>query len=494
MDTLAFQYSVIKWCRYHRVHHKFSETDADPHNAKRGFFFAHVGWILTKKHPEVKSKGKTIDLSDLTNDPILSFQHKHYFPLVIFTSFFLPTVVPMYFWGETFQNAWYLNLLRYCLSLNITWLVNSAAHLYGGKPYNSTIKFFNTHLSAETIKHRKKDIIMPPFRCTPTGVLLEVDEDIHEVYTKDDQKPREYAYVWKNIILFSYLHLSAVYAIYLVFSSAKPLTTVQGITCGAHRLWSHRAYKVKLPLKIILVIMDTLAFQNSVIEWCRDHRVHHKFSETDADPHNAKRGFFFAHMGWLLTKKHPEVKSKGKTIDISDLTNDPILSFQHKHYLPLVIFTSFFLPTAVPMYFWGETFRNAWYLNLLRYCLSLNITWLVNSAAHLYGGKPYDRYINPTENFSVATLTLGEGWHNYHHTFPWDYKASEFGKYSLNLSTAFIDFFAKIHWAYDLKVVSKDIIKRRVFRTGDGTHHDSGWADEDISEEYIQNTIISKNN
>jgi stearoyl-CoA desaturase (delta-9 desaturase) len=70
--------------------------------------------------------------------------------------------------------------------------------------------------------------------------------------------------------------------------------------------------------------------QNDIIEWARDHRVHHKFSETDADPHNAHRGFFFSHIGWLLVRKHPSVKEKGKGIDLSDLLNDPVCAMQRK--------------------------------------------------------------------------------------------------------------------------------------------------------------------
>ena len=77
----------------------------------------------------------------------------------------------------------------------------------------------------------------------------------------------------------------------------------------------------------VCVMMYT---QNDVIEWVRDHRVHHKYSETDADPHNAKRGFFFAHCGWLMVRKHPQVKLKGRQIDISDVTSDPVCAFQRK--------------------------------------------------------------------------------------------------------------------------------------------------------------------
>lgn len=132
-------------------------------------------------------------------------------------------------------------------------------------------------------------------------------------------------------------------------------------------------------------------FQDSVIDWARNHRVHHKYSETDADPHNAKRGFFFSHVGWLLCRHHPEVRQKRKCLDISDLTDDPILMFQKKYYLYLMPLICFYIPTAVPVYFWGETWFNAWYINLFRYALTLNVTWLVNSAAHLYGHKPYDK-------------------------------------------------------------------------------------------------------
>ncbi|GBN81558.1 Stearoyl-CoA desaturase 5 [Araneus ventricosus] len=103
-----------------------------------------------------------------------------------------------------------------------------------------------------------------------------------------------------------------------------------GITAGAHRLWSHRSYKTTWPLRVFLCILNTVAFQNDIYVWCRDHRVHHKFTETDADPHNIKRGFIFAHIGWLLCRKHTEVAKKGKTISVEYLMADPIVRFQRR--------------------------------------------------------------------------------------------------------------------------------------------------------------------
>ncbi|KAH8294978.1 hypothetical protein KR018_004870 [Drosophila ironensis] len=341
-----------------------------------------------------------------------------------------------------------------------------------------------------------------------TGVLFECDVETNDgglekdIVSMKKAEKRRLKLVWRNIIAFGYLHLAALYGAYLMITSAKWPTIAfaylmyvvsgLGITAGAHRLWAHRSYKAKWPLRLILMIFNTIAFQDAAYHWSRDHRVHHKYSETDADPHNATRGFFFSHVGWLLCKKHPEVKAKGKGVDLSDLRADPILMFQKKYYMILMPLACFILPTIVPMYFWNETFVNSWFVaTMFRWCFILNVTWLVNSAAHKFGGRPYDKFINPSENISVAILAFGEGWHNYHHVFPWDYKTAEFGKYSLNFTTAFIDFFAKIGWAYDLKTVSTDIIQKRVKRTGDGTHATWGWGDKDQSKEEMEDAVIT---
>lgn len=178
-----------------------------------------------------------------------------------------------------------------------------------------------------------------------TGVLFEADAETidgglvrESVPTKN---PRKLKWVWRNIVLFGYLHLAAVYGGWLLFTSAKWQTILFaivhhigcafGITAGVHRLWAHRAYKAKWPLRVILMIFNSMGFEDSVYHWARDHRVHHKYTESDADPHDNRRGFFFSHIGWLLTRKDPEVKAKGKLIDLSDLEADPIVMFQRKY-------------------------------------------------------------------------------------------------------------------------------------------------------------------
>ncbi|KAH8383483.1 hypothetical protein KR009_008892 [Drosophila setifemur] len=335
-----------------------------------------------------------------------------------------------------------------------------------------------------------------------TGVLFEGDVETNDgalaTCTVEFKKAevRSLKWVWRNIILFAYVHLAALYGGYLIFTQAKIATTLfaavlytcgmLGITGGAHRLWAHRSYKAKWPMRLILIVFNTIAFQDAAYHWARDHRVHHKYSETDADPHNATRGFFFSHVGWLLTKKHPDVKAKGKGLDISDLKADRILMFQKKHYYVLMPLGCFILPTLIPMLCWDESLICSWLVaTMFRWCFQLNMTWLVNSAAHKFGGRPYDKNLNPSQNVYVSAVTFGEGWHNYHHVFPWDYKTSEWGN-RVNMTTAFINLFAKIGWAYDLKSVAPDTIKRRVWRTGDGSHELWGWGDKDMTPEDAQ--------
>ncbi|KAH0819031.1 hypothetical protein GEV33_003759 [Tenebrio molitor] len=185
---------------------------------------------------------------------------------------------------------------------------------------------------------------------------------------------------------------------------------------------------------------------------------------------------------------------------MSDVASDPVVRFQRKYYIILALLLTFVFPAIVPWYFWNEHLSVCWYTAaIFRYVVILHCTWLVNSVAHVWGVKPYDKNIRAAENKIVAVAALGEGWHNYHHVFPWDYKTAELGDYKMNVTTAFLDLMAKIGWAYDLKTVSAELINKRVKRTGDGSrvvdapaegddnghhhHHDDniwGWGDKDM--------------
>ncbi|CAG9858145.1 unnamed protein product [Phyllotreta striolata] len=286
--------------------------------------------------------------------------------------------------------------------------------------------------------------------------------------------------VWESIIVLGTFHVISTYALWLILSLQIGLKTliftwlmeilaILGSTAGSHRLWSHRSYKAKWQLKLFLAVAQTVAFQKTIFEWARDHRIHHKYTETDADPHNVKRGFFFAHMGWLFVRKHPDVIAKGKTIDLNDIYSDRIVMLQRKYYFPLVLVLCFAIPTYIPIYYWGETFSKSFSMNVLRHVIGINITGLVNSIAHTWGYRPYDKNIAPSESLLCSLFTCGEGWHNFHHAFPSDYKTGELGFGFINLTTGFIDLMAILGLAYDLKTASEELIRAKMANRGDGT-------------------------
>ncbi|KAF8787521.1 Stearoyl-CoA desaturase 5 like protein [Argiope bruennichi] len=206
--------------------------------------------------------------------------------------------------------------------------------------------------------------------------------------------------------------------------------------------------------------------------WARDHRVHHKnLLRPKALPSQWTRIFFFRPLGWFnLGQKTKDGHRKGKTVDISDVWADPVVRFQHRFYVPLCALSCFIIPAAIPYYCWGE---NVWVsffgAGFTRYVVCLHFTWFVNSAAHMWGNKPYDKNISAVETKWVSALAIGEGFHNYHHTFPWDYSTSELG-YKYNFTTLFIDCMAYIGQAYDLKTASKESVQQRKLRTGDGSY------------------------
>ncbi|EFN88476.1 Acyl-CoA desaturase 1 [Harpegnathos saltator] len=135
---------------------------------------------------------------------------------------------------------------------------------------------------------------------------------------------------WRNVATISFVHLCALYSLVTIDFTIDIRTVfwyilicviqAMGFTAGAHRYWTHRTFKAKLLLRIILVFCYITADQISIRNWVRDHRTHHKFTETNADPYNSNRGFFFSHVGWLMVKKHPEVIKKGQQIDDNDIS------------------------------------------------------------------------------------------------------------------------------------------------------------------------------
>lgn len=135
--------------------------------------------------------------------------------------------------------------------------------------------------------------------------------------------------IFNNIIFFVFSVLCACNTTFFLVFCVAMLAT-EGVTIGAHRFYTHKSFKATTFLKVVFLVFQTLAGQNSMFIWCRDHRLHHRYSDTDADPHNSKRGFFFCHIGWLMHKKHPYVIELGRKIDMSDMQADWMVMFQKK--------------------------------------------------------------------------------------------------------------------------------------------------------------------
>lgn len=191
------------------------------------------------------------------------------------------------------------------------------------------------------------------------------------------------------------------------------------ITAGYHRLWSHSAYRAHPLLRFIYALGGACALQNDCITWASDHRRHHLHADdNDKDPYSANKGFWYAHFEWMI-RDYPATRDD--LSNVKDLVKDPILAWQRKHYLALLLAMNVGLPLLLG---WinGDIWGALLLLGFLRLTLSQHFTYLINSAAHMWGKRNYDPNQTARDNWFIALFTYGEGYHNYHHTFARDYR------------------------------------------------------------------------
>ncbi|KAE9393879.1 delta 9-fatty acid desaturase [Gymnopus androsaceus JB14] len=203
-----------------------------------------------------------------------------------------------------------------------------------------------------------------------------------------------------------------------VWAVAYYFLTGLGITAGYHRLWAHRSYNASLPLQYLLAILGAGSLQGSIKWWSRGHRAHHRYTDTDLDPYNAHKGFWYAHVGWMLVKP----RRKPGVADVSDLRHNPVVRWQHKHYLSLILIMGFLLPSLVAYLGWGDAKGGFIYAGVIRLVFVHHSTFCVNSLAHWLGETPFDDKHTPRDHMVTAFVTIGEGYHNFHHQFPMDYR------------------------------------------------------------------------
>ncbi len=216
-------------------------------------------------------------------------------------------------------------------------------------------------------------------------------------------------YLWLKTSGFNWF----TFALFMFMTFATGLA----ITAGYHRLFSHKAYEARPFYKLFMLLFGAAAFENSALRWSSDHRNHHKYVDTDQDPYNIKRGFWYAHMGWVMQRYDDEHRYD----NVADLEKDRLVMFQQRHYVALGIVVGLIFPTALAAT-WGDWFGGLFFAGIFRTVMNQHFTFSINSFAHLIGSRPYSDQNSSRDNGFLALLTYGEGYHNYHHKFPSDYR------------------------------------------------------------------------
>lgn len=233
---------------------------------------------------------------------------------------------------------------------------------------------------------------------------------------------------WPVLLYILGYHLFLLIALPIYFYNHTPSTALivttlslvfisgMAITAGYHRLYSHTCYKVHPVVEAILLFFGSLATQGSVLRWAHDHRLHHAHVDTDKDPYTVKRGLLYAHMLWMFTKSN-EIDPKV----VSDLMRNKWLLFQHKYYVGCMLGANVLTFLVVGWFFadYWSAFLFAWWVRLF---LLHHTTWCINSLAHYWGTQNYSQEHSAVDNYLISLLTYGEGYHNYHHTFCYDYR------------------------------------------------------------------------
>jgi stearoyl-CoA desaturase (delta-9 desaturase) len=230
-----------------------------------------------------------------------------------------------------------------------------------------------------------------------------------------------------------------------------------GITLGYHRLFSHVTFKATWPVRLATLLFGAAAFEHSALDWSSDHRVHHQQVDRDADPYNISKGFFHAHIGWLLFQ--PPARRIPQ--HVKDLQADPLVMWQSRYIHWIGTTVGFVLPTLLG-YLYGlfvthtpELTALACFLiaGILRVVAVQHGTFCINSLCHMVGRQPYSTKHSARDSAWIALITFGEGYHNYHHEFPYDYR-NGVRSYQFDPTKWIIWTLAKVGLASNLRRVS----------------------------------------
>jgi stearoyl-CoA desaturase (delta-9 desaturase) len=213
------------------------------------------------------------------------------------------------------------------------------------------------------------------------------------------------------------------------------------VTAGYHRYFAHRAYKTSRPFQLLLAVLGATSMQNGPIWWASVHRRHHKHSDGPGDLHSpTKRGFWYAHVGWVFDLSLPRPRDDS---NVSDLTRYPELRWVDRHdWIPLSAYAVACIAIGgLPGFVWGFVVSTL---------AVFHATMLINSLAHIWGSRRYATGDESRNNAPLALLTLGEGWHNNHHHYMSSARQGFFW-WEIDLTYYVLRVLAWLHLVWDIR-------------------------------------------
>ena len=269
---------------------------------------------------------------------------------------------------------------------------------------------------------------------------------------------------WENIGFLILTHLLAGVAIYYSWAYVFSWKTIAlavvwyyccslSISAGYHRLFAHRSYKCSNIVRFFHLAFGAASWQSSALNWASDHRDHHAYTDDEGDPYNIKKGFWWAHWGWLCYRPTHSDFNHAK-----DLKDSRLVSFQDRHYFSWALLFGILLPMLIA-WTWQDAVGAFLWVGWFRLLIQYHATFSINSVAHWVGTQPYSTATSARDSLTAAVLTMGEGYHNYHHRFPSDYR-NGIRFYHWDPSKWAIWCWSKMGLAWDLKQIPDEAIEK----------------------------------
>ncbi|EDW14557.1 acyl-CoA Delta-9 desaturase [Drosophila mojavensis] len=271
---------------------------------------------------------------------------------------------------------------------------------------------------------------------------------------------------WPLVLWYIHVYILGTYGIYVTFTSALwstilfttvlTLLGILGVTVGVHRLWAHRTFTAVAPLRLFLMLCQTMSGQGTIYSRVQAHRLHHAYFQKDEDPYYSKHNFWYAQLHGNMLKYSRQQEQLLKEVDMSDIENDKIVMFQKRYYVLLYILINVLLPVNTPFQYFGEALNNSLFVSFwLRSLIVLNIGNLVNSAHFIWS---IHKGFKPTDSNSIFFITKSF-WPQFHYLLPNDYLSGEFGDYANGTGSTVIRVLAALDLAKDLHTVSSVAVR-----------------------------------